>query len=409
MLRTATGLEAINVSSPDGDALAPRQQDCVVPRSSQGVAELFADSTSGSRSSLENKRQRRGLIARGLGRSYGDAAQCAGGTIVSTAGLDQTGPIDPSSGTVVLGAGVSLHQAMREFLPRGWFVPVSPGTRHVTVGGAIAADIHGKNHHLDGSFCRHVPLMTLVSPDRTRQVGPDMDPTVFWATAGGMGLTGVVTEATVRLLPVQTSWMSVDTERFDDLDGVMARMEESDDSYRYSVAWVDGAGRPGRQGRAILARGDHAPRSALPKGCRRHPTLPDRPRLRVPRAPGRGFIGRTSVTAFNELWFRKAPRRREGELVSIGAFFHPLDGVDDWNLLYGPRGFVQVPVRRRSAPSGRGAHCDGASGPLWGRIVLGRAQTVRSCQPGSAFISHRGVDAGSGLCSGARASRPLVA
>jgi decaprenylphospho-beta-D-ribofuranose 2-oxidase len=290
---------------------------------------------------LVAKGGRRGLIARGLGRSYGDAAQRAGGVVVDTSGLTGIGPIDPS-GLVEVGAGVSLHDLMAASLPAGWFVAVTPGTRLVTVGGAIAADIHGKNHHRDGSFGQHVVGLTLATPTGTHTVGPDRDPELFWATVGGMGLTGVITRASLRLIAVETSSVLVDTERYGDLDGVMAAMEEGDADHRYSVAWVDCMARGRHLGRAVLTRGDHAPLSALDDAQRwaaRQP--PAGARLAVPTTAPRGLLNAVSVSAFNELWFRRSPRRQIGAVHSLGSFFHPLDGVADWNRLYGPGGFVQ--------------------------------------------------------------------
>ncbi|MGH9108822.1 MAG: decaprenylphosphoryl-beta-D-ribose oxidase, partial [Acidimicrobiales bacterium] len=165
---------------------------------------------------------------------------------------------------------------------------------------------------------------------------------LFWATAGGMGLTGAVTRATVRMLPVETDRVVVDTDRYPDLDAVMAAMESGDGGYRYSVAWVDCTATGRHTGRAVLTRGDHAPRSALPpRGRDRPPAAPAPPRLRVPRPGPRRMLNPLTVAAFNELWFRRAPRHRVGELLPVGGFFHPLDGIADWNLLYGAGGFVQ--------------------------------------------------------------------
>ncbi|MGW2520153.1 FAD-binding protein [Streptomyces sp. NPDC001617] len=283
----------------------------------------------------------RGGIPRGLGRAYGDAAQNAGGFVLDMTGLDRIHAIDADGGTVLCDAGVSLHRLMEVLLPLGWFVPVTPGTRQVTVGGAIGADIHGKNHHVSGSFSRHVLSLELLTADgEIRTVGRGTP--LFDATAGGMGLTGVILTATVRLLPVETSLMSVDTERATDLDDLMARLTATDHRHRYSVAWIDLLARGAATGRAVLTRGDHAPLDALPARARRRPLDFRTPQL--PPAPAflpEGLLSRASVGLFNELWYRKAPHARAGELQKISAFFHPLDGVPHWNRVYGRGGFVQ--------------------------------------------------------------------
>lgn len=258
--------------------------------------------------------------------------------------LDGIGEVDQATGEVTVGAGVSLDDLVRRTLPNGWFLPVTPGTRHVTIGGAIAADVHGKNHHLDGAFSRHVTSATVVTPVGVFETGPERNPSIFWASAGGMGLTGVLTSATVQMLAVETDRMVVDTDRFDDLDALMAAMEDGDDGYRYSVAWVDctSRGRSRPPGRAVLTRAGHAGRDDLPAATRRHaPAPPPAPRLRAPRRLPSGLLNLGTVAAFNEAWYRRAPRHRSGELQSVWRFFHPLDGVDQWNLIYGSRGFLQ--------------------------------------------------------------------
>lgn len=292
-----------------------------------------------------------GVIARGLGRSYGDAAQCTGGLTIDTSRLGDIGALDSVVGTIEVGGGVSLHDLMRHVIPAGWFVAVTPGTRYVTVGGAIAADVHGKNHHRDSSFARHVVEMTLVTPRGVITVAPDRDPELFWATAGGMGLTGVVVSAVLRLIPIETSWLQVDSQRFTRLEDLMSAMERTDSSYHYSVAWLDCvAGRNGDH-RSVLTRGDHAPSRVMPDRLRgRSREVPGDPKLRVRRStPGR-LVNRVSVRALNEAWFR-ASREARGVLRPLAAFFHPLDGVSGWNLLYGPQGFVQYQF---AVPAGRG-------------------------------------------------------
>jgi decaprenylphospho-beta-D-ribofuranose 2-oxidase len=282
----------------------------------------------------------RGAIARGLGRSYGDAAQNAGGTVVATAALDHMTWSDEAAGLLAVGGGTSLDAILRALVPRGWFVPVSPGTRWVSVGGAIAADVHGKNHHAEGSFASHVTSLTLATPAGTREVTPSDDPELFWATAGGMGLTGIILGATLRMLPIETSRVRVVTERAADLDDVMARMSSGDAGHRYSVAWIDCLAQGRALGRSVLTRGDHARLDELPAAARQDPLrFHPASRLSVP-AFVPGLVNRTTARFFNEAWFRKA-KSHATTIEPITGFFHPLDAVRSWNRLYGPRGFVQ--------------------------------------------------------------------
>ena len=292
----------------------------------------------------------RGVLVRGLGRAYGDAAQNGGGTVLSLRGDLAGGPspvgsirLDAARGEVTAWGGASLDDVMRQIVPRGFFVPVTPGTRHVTVGGAFAADIHGKNHHVDGSFANHVTSLRLVLADGTsRTVSPETDHATFWATAGGMGLTGVVTECTFRALPIETSRILVDTERTRDLDDVLARMTDGDERYRYSVAWIDLLARGSRLGRSVMTRGDHAPAATLAGRAARDPLgFAPKSLADVPPVVPRGLLNHASVRAFNESWYRKAPKRRIGQVVPISRFFHPLDAVHHWNRLYGRGGFLQ--------------------------------------------------------------------
>ncbi|MGA1555380.1 MAG: FAD-binding protein [Ilumatobacteraceae bacterium] len=284
----------------------------------------------------------RGSIARGLGRAYGDPATNGGGQVVRLAGATAVS-IDAASRSVTAGAGVSLDELLRILVPAGWFVPVTPGTRFVTVGGAVASDIHGKNHHVDGSFGTHVTRLRMMLADGSIvEVGPDRDPTLFWATVGGMGLTGIILDVTFRVFPIETSRVVVDTYRLPDLDSVMTRMVETESTARYSVAWIDLMARGRHLGRGVLTNGDHASREQF-TGGRGDPLAygPRRPVGLPPVVPTRGVINRASVAAFNEFWFRSAPIGRSEELQEIAAYFHPLDAVDGWNRVYGRRGFVQ--------------------------------------------------------------------
>lgn len=302
----------------------------------------------------------RGSIARGLGRAHGDAAQNAGGSVLDMTALNRIRTIDTGTGLVVCDAGVSLHRLMEVLLPLGWFVPVTPGSRYVTVGGALGSDAHGHNHRAAGSFSRHVTEFELLTADgQVRTVRPGTP--LFDATAGGMGLTGVILSATLRFHPVATSVMSVDTERATGLDDLMARMTGGGHRHRYESAWIDLTARGRATGRAVLTRGEHAPLDALPAHARRTPLTfrpaqlpaahwlvpefvqdraPDLVQELLPGLVPRRLLGRTSAAVLAELRYRRAPRSRSGELQPISAFFHPLDAVPHWNRLHGRGGFV---------------------------------------------------------------------
>jgi decaprenylphospho-beta-D-ribofuranose 2-oxidase len=288
-----------------------------------------------------------GVIARGLGRAYGDAAQNAGGTVLDLTGFTRVhsfsaGDADREA-TITVDAGISLDALMRLLVPLGYFVPVTPGTRYVTVGGAIGSDIHGKGHHLEGTFTQHVSEMTLLlASGEIRVLRPDdASAGAFWATAGGMGLTGIVVTATVRLRRIASAYLRVDTERAANLDDAMQRMSSRDDEYRYSAAWIDSLTTGAAMGRAVLTRGDFAPVDELPAKLAKAPfAYSPSPKLAAPPWVPGGLLRPSTVRAFNEAWFRKAPREHTG-YESIPHFFHPLDGVLEWNRIYGRSGFIQ--------------------------------------------------------------------
>jgi decaprenylphospho-beta-D-ribofuranose 2-oxidase len=312
-------------------------------RTAPSAADVLAPGSVDEAVSAVLARPERGVLARGLGRSYNDAAQNAGGTVLDLRRLDRVLAVDLPAARVTVEAGASLDRLLHLLLPLGLFVPVTPGTRSVTVGGAIAADVHGKDHHVAGSFCSSVESLDLLLADgQVRTVGPEQEPALFWATAGGMGLTGVVLRATLRMRAVETSAVVVDTERARDLDDLMARLTADDHRYTYSVAWVDCLARGRRRGRAVLTRGWPARRDQLPPEQQRSPLeFRHRARLRVPDLVPSGLVNRATVAALNEAWYRKAPQERRGEVQGIAPFFHPLDGLGDWHRAYGARGFVQ--------------------------------------------------------------------
>ena len=286
----------------------------------------------------------RGVIARGLGRSYGDPSQNAGGTVIDVTALDRVHRIDVDEATVEVDAGVSLDTLMRRLLPYGLWIPVLPGTRQVTVGGAIGSDIHGKNHHSQGSFGSHVLSLDLLTADgEVRTLSPDGESSeLFWATVGGMGLTGIITRATIRLKRVETAYFLVDNVQTRNLDELIEHFTDgSDENYIYSVAWFDSLARGDKMGRALLTRGNSATLEDLPKKLRKDPLGFNAPQLMTaPPVFPNGLVNKYTITAFNEVWYRKAPTKY-GMVQNITQFFHPLDLVGEWNRVYGSRGFLQ--------------------------------------------------------------------
>ncbi|MGH3733425.1 MAG: FAD-binding protein [Acidimicrobiales bacterium] len=279
------------------------------------------------------------LLARGLGRAYGDAAQCGGGTVLDMTGLDRVISFDPDTGVLRCEAGISLDSLLCYLVPHGWFLPVTPGTRQVTIGGAVAADVHGKNHHRDGSFARYVRGLTLVNTLGTLKVSPVDDPEIFWATVGGMGLTGVIADVTLSLQRIASTMMSVDTRRTCDLEETMTLLSDSDENYHYSVAWVDGVARGRHLGRSVITQAEHVSRV---KGARQglDAYRPQRA-VNVRVDPPVNVVVPSAVEFANRLFFRRASVQRQEELQTLGRFFYPLDAVQNWNRLYGQRGFTQ--------------------------------------------------------------------
>ncbi len=279
------------------------------------------------------------LIARGNGRSYGDSALNAAAT-VSTLRLNRLLAFDDATGLLTAEAGLTLDDLLSLMVPRGWFPPVTPGTRFVTLGGMVAADVHGKNHHVDGSFGNHVTCLELLLSDgQVVSCAATENAELFFATIGGMGLTGVILTVTLRLRRIETPWILQETIRCGDLDETMGCFVDSA-SWTYSVAWIDCLATGTHRGRSLLYRGEHALRDSLPDRLRCSVIqVPETRRLRVPYDLPSWTLNGWTIRAFNEVYFRRS--RLGQRLVDYETFFYPLDAILEWNRIYGARGFVQ--------------------------------------------------------------------
>ena len=290
----------------------------------------------------------RSLIARGNGRAYGDAALNPEVTLITTK-CDRFLNFDTQTGIVECESGLLLSDLLDFGIPHGWFPAVVPGTKFVTIGGLVAADVHGKNHHRDGSFGRCVESLQLALADGTIVTcSPRDNSELFAATIGGMGLTGVILSARIRLRPVTSAMINETTFRAASLDELLALFNEHD-SASYSVAWVDCLARGSQFGRGILMLGEHA-NSGLETD--RHPKKLSRSRISVPIDLPGSTLNAWTITAFNELYYRlnKPGKRRR----PYDGFFFPLDAIGDWNRIYGKRGFVQYQCVIGGADAERG-------------------------------------------------------
>lgn len=271
------------------------------------------------------------IIAHGQGRSYGDSALAA--HVLATGYLNHFHAFDATSGLLTCAAGVTLNDVLRTFVPRGWFLPVTPGTRFVSIGGAIASDVHGKNHHIDGTFTEHVRCIELLLGNGEHvMASSEENPDLFRATCGGMGLTGVILSATVQLKPISASDIVETTIKVPCLDAVLEAFDTHASS-SYSVAWIDCLARGARLGRSLLLLGEHASDGPLTLQPTKARTLP----IDLPT----GLLCRASVRAFNMAYYGRVARLHSVRRVPFEPFFYPLDAIIGWNRLYGKPGFVQ--------------------------------------------------------------------
>ena len=311
----------------------PAYVNILKPHNSEQLGNLIVDSEKNS------------FLARGLGRSYGDAAQLNNKSVVSLNAFDHI-YLNKKEELVTVGSGVSIDSLLKKIVPEGFFIPVSPGTRNVTIGGAIASDVHGKNHHLKGSFGNHIQEISLIDGrGKLKKLSSKNNATLeiksqFWATIGGMGLTGVIVEATFSLIPIKTSKMKTNTLKYRDLDDLMDAMVNYQDKFQYIVSWVDSLS---KSNRGVLTVGNHAVESDLLKKDTNKNLLTYHSKSIASASsflPLR-ILNKFTVKAFNEFWFRKAPKKQEAKINSISNFFHPLDGINNWNKFYGSKGFIQ--------------------------------------------------------------------
>lgn len=276
------------------------------------------------------------LLPHGNGRSYGDSCLNPDGALLMSRALDRFIAFDPATGVIRCEAGVTLAEIIDVALPQGWFLPVTPGTRYATVGGAIANDVHGKNHHRAGSFGHHLRCFELLRSDGQRLALDATDATgLYAATVGGLGLTGLVTWAELQLRRVPGPWIETESIRFDSLDDFFSLSRASAADFEYTVAWIDCLARGKQLGRGHFLRGDHArgnPRAATPSAM---------PRRSIPVVPPMSMVNRLTLRPFNTLYYWRQPARSKRHVSHYQSYFYPLDGINDWNRMYGPAGFLQ--------------------------------------------------------------------
>lgn len=270
-------------------------------------------------------------VAHGMGRSYGDVCLNPQGTLWDTTGLDHFVAMDDSTGRLVCEAGVLLRDIQRLLIPRGWMLPVTPGTQWVTVGGAIANDVHGKNHHVLGTFGDHVRCLTLVRTDgEILQCGPDERKDWFAATVGGMGLTGVITQAEIQLRRVAGPWLDTETVPYACLEEFFQLADDSESEWEHTVSWIDCITRGGR---GLFIRGNPCNDGERPE--------PQGRTLRMPITPPFSLVNKLTLRPFNLAYFHLKKRQVGRAITHYEPFFYPLDNLLDWNRMYGPRGFFQ--------------------------------------------------------------------
>lgn len=278
------------------------------------------------------------LIPRGQGRSYGDAALNENGYVLLTERVNRLLEFDVEQGVLRAEAGVTLAEVLEVIVPKGWFLPVTPGTKFVSLGGCVAADVHGKNHHHDGSFGDHVLAIELILADgRRMRCSPSEYAELFWATIGGMGLTGIVGEVTLKLVRISNPAVMVRHHSAGNLEQLFALMQDASIDDRYTVAWIDSMAKGGSFGRGVLMCGHPATQDELPSAVH----FKQKRQRAIPFDFPAFALNASSIAAFNALYYRNEGGKREPFLSHYDHYFYPLDAIGDWNRMYGKRGFVQ--------------------------------------------------------------------
>ena len=271
------------------------------------------------------------VLPRGMGRSYGDSANSP--TVIESTYLDHFIEFDETTGVLTCEAGVSIREILQLIVPKGWFVPVTPGSSFVTIGGAIASDVHGKNHHLSGTFSEHLLSFDLMlGSGEMVSVTKDNYPDLFRATCGGMGLTGIILSASFQLKPIQSSQIIQSTIKTNCLEEVCEQFEANHAS-TYSVAWIDCLAKGKQLGRSLLMLGEHVQYGTLELGKKKSQNLP----IDMPQS----LLNHYSIKAFNALYYHRIFSKTKTDFVSFEPYFYPLDAIGNWNRLYGKAGFVQ--------------------------------------------------------------------
>jgi len=270
----------------------------------------------------------------GNGRSYGDSCMAASDHVITMRSMDRFVHVDWETGVIIVEAGITLSEVLAATIPNGWFLSVTPGTQFATIGGAIANDVHGKNHHSKGTFGNHLLSFGLIRSDEGHLTcSPTINPEMYTATVGGLGLTGIITFAEIQLLPINSSEIDSHTIRFGNLTEFFTLSSELDYKHEYSVAWIDCLASGNKIGRGVYIVGDHARYGEL--------ALSGSATLAVPFTPPLSLINNYSLRAFNELYWRAHPTKSVQNRISYEPFFYPLDRIKNWNRVYGPRGFQQ--------------------------------------------------------------------